>query len=40
MQWRERGMVFTIQARVGTQSTERRELIRLANSAIINGPRS
>jgi hypothetical protein len=39
IQWRERGMVFTIQARVGTQSTERRELVRLANSAIIHGPR-
>jgi hypothetical protein len=40
IQWRERGKVFTIQARVGTQSTERRELIRLANSAIINRARS
>jgi hypothetical protein len=40
IQWRERGKLYTIQARVGTQSTERRELIRLANSAIINGPRS
>jgi hypothetical protein len=40
IQWRARGKVFPTQARVGTQSTERRELIRLANSAIINGPRS
>jgi hypothetical protein len=39
IQWSERGMRFTIQARVGTQTTERRELVRLANSAIINGPR-
>jgi hypothetical protein len=39
IQWTERGRLFTIQARVGTQSTERRELVRLANSAIINGPR-
>ena len=39
VQWRERGYVYTIQARVGTQQTERREIVRLANSAIINGPR-
>ncbi len=39
IQWTERGTLFTIQARVGTQATERRELVRLANSAIINGPR-
>ena len=39
IQWRERGYVYVIQAKVGTQSTERREIIRLANSAIINGPR-
>jgi hypothetical protein len=39
IQWRERGRVYTIQARVGTESTERREMVRLANSAIINGPR-
>ena len=40
IQWRERGHVYAIQARVGTESTEKREIIRLANSAIINGPRS
>ena len=40
IQWRERGKLYTIQARVGTESTERREIVRLANSAIINGPRS
>jgi hypothetical protein len=39
VQWRERGLTYTIQARVGTESTERREIVRLANSAIINGPR-
>jgi hypothetical protein len=39
IQWRERGYTYTIQARVGTQQTERREIVRLANSAIINGPR-
>jgi hypothetical protein len=37
--WRERGYLYRIQANVGTQGTERRELTRLANSAIINGPR-
>jgi hypothetical protein len=39
IQWRERGTLFTIQARVGTEATERREIVRMANSAIINGPR-
>jgi hypothetical protein len=39
VQWRERGWTFTIQARVGTERTERREIVRLANSAIINGLR-
>jgi hypothetical protein len=40
IQWRERGHTYTIQARVGTQATEKREIVRLANSAIISGPRS
>ena len=40
IQWRERGHVYTIQARVGRQATERREIVRLANSAIISGPRT
>ncbi|MEA2179996.1 MAG: hypothetical protein QOG77_3293 [Solirubrobacteraceae bacterium] len=39
IQWRERGHTYTIQARVGDGTTERREIVRLANSAIINGPR-
>jgi hypothetical protein len=39
IQWRERRATFSIQARVGTKSTERRALIALANSAIRHGPR-
>jgi hypothetical protein len=39
IQWRERGATFGIQARVGGARTERRDLVRLANSAIRHGPR-
>ena len=39
IQWRERGALYTIQAKVGTSRTERRRLVALANSAIRNGPR-
>jgi hypothetical protein len=39
IEWRERGCLYRIQANVGTRATERREMIRLANSAIINGRR-
>jgi hypothetical protein len=39
MQWHERGHTYTIQARVGLLSTEKRAIVRLANSAIVNGPR-
>jgi hypothetical protein len=39
IQWRERHATFSIQARVGTKTTERRALIALANSAIRHGPR-
>ena len=39
IQWTERGYLYTIQARVGAVGTERREITRLANSAIIHGPR-
>ena len=39
IEWVRRGVLYTIEARLGTQSTERRILIRLANSAIANGPR-
>jgi hypothetical protein len=37
IQWRERGAVYTIQAKV--VGRERRALVRLANSAIRRGPR-
>jgi hypothetical protein len=37
--WKERGATFSIQAKVGTQATERRILKRMANSAIRSGPR-
>jgi len=39
LQWRERRTLFTIRAKVGTQATERSLLVRMANSAIRNGPR-
>jgi hypothetical protein len=39
IQWKQGTTVYTIQARVGTQSTERRMLVRMANSAILHGPR-
>jgi hypothetical protein len=39
IQWRERRTLFTIQAKVGTRATERRLLVRMANSAIRHGPR-
>jgi hypothetical protein len=39
IQWRERGTLYSIQANVGTRRTERRLLVRMANSAIRNGPR-
>jgi hypothetical protein len=37
--WRERGSTYSIQAKVGTQDSDRRILRRMANSAIRNGPR-
>jgi hypothetical protein len=37
--WRERGALYTIQANVGTRRSERRILIRMANSAIRAGAR-
>jgi hypothetical protein len=37
--WRERGALYTIQANVGTRRTERRILVRMANSAIRAGAR-
>jgi hypothetical protein len=39
IEWRERGATYSIQANVGTRRTERRILVRMANSAIRNGPR-
>jgi hypothetical protein len=37
--WREHGAAYWIQANVGTQSTERRILVRMANQAIHAGRR-
>jgi hypothetical protein len=37
--WSERGATYTIQANVGTQKTQRRILVKLANQAIRRGPR-
>jgi hypothetical protein len=37
--WRERGALYAIQANVGTRRTERRILVRMANSAIRAGAR-
>jgi hypothetical protein len=39
IQWKQGSTIYTIQARVGNQQTERRLLIRMANSAIFHGPR-
>ena len=39
LQWVQDGALYTIEAKLGTQQTERRILIRLANSAIANGAR-
>jgi plastocyanin len=39
IQWNRRGVRYGIQARVGTERTERDRLIALANSAIAAGPR-
>jgi hypothetical protein len=39
IQWKQGSTLYTIQARVGTKSTERRMLVRMANSAILHGPR-
>src|SRR3954470_17610616 len=39
IQWKMGSTLYTIQARVGTKSTERRMLVRMANSAILHGPR-
>jgi hypothetical protein len=37
--WHERGATYSIQANAGTQRTERRILVKMANEAINHGPR-
>jgi hypothetical protein len=39
LEWLEDDVLYTIKAKLGTRSTDRRILTRLANSAIRNGPR-
>jgi hypothetical protein len=39
IQWMRGGVLYEVEAKLGTQRTERRVLTRLANSAIGNGPR-
>lgn len=39
IEWRWRDALYSVQARVGAERTERRELIALVNSAIRHGPR-
>jgi hypothetical protein len=39
LQWVQDGVLYTIEAKLGTQETERRVLTRLANSAIARGAR-
>jgi hypothetical protein len=39
VQWREKGVLYTFQAKIGTRDTEKRRLVALANSAIRAGAR-
>ena len=39
LEWVQDGVLYTIEAKLGTKTTERKILTRLANSAIDNGPR-
>jgi hypothetical protein len=39
LEWVQNGVLYTIEAKLGTNSTERKILVRLANSAIAKGPR-
>jgi hypothetical protein len=39
LEWVQNGVLYTIEAKLGTKRSERRILVRLANSAIANGPR-
>jgi hypothetical protein len=37
--WKQGGVTYSFQARVGTKTTERRALVKMANQAIKHGPR-
>src|SRR3954464_3294064 len=37
--WKQGGVTYSIQANAGTQKTERRILVKMANEAITHGPR-
>jgi hypothetical protein len=39
LEWVQGGVLYEVEAKLGTQRTERKILVRLANSAIRNGPR-
>jgi len=39
LEWRQAGVLYTIEAKLGTRRTDRRILTRLANSAIAHGAR-
>ena len=39
VQWREKGVLYTFQAKIGTKDTERKRLVALADSAIRAGAR-
>jgi hypothetical protein len=39
IEWKQRGVVYRIEANVGTKHTERRLMVRMANEAIRQGPR-
>ncbi|MEA2134613.1 MAG: hypothetical protein QOC68_2522 [Solirubrobacteraceae bacterium] len=39
LEWVQDGVLYTIEAKLGTKRTERKILVRLANSAIAKGPR-
>ena len=39
LQWVQKGVLYEVEGKLGTQRTERTVLRRLANSAIRNGPR-
>ena len=39
LEWVQGGVLYTIEAKLGTKRTERKILVRLANSAIAHGPR-